>query len=249
MTREQYTPIPEVNSDRLRFQVTYPFGLEENIGVRVSRVETLCQIAGFNKLIFQSEDKDTTSSVQSAIVGMTASGTAMAGKTRVKMIPPFTYKQDEDSHGEPQQDMMKKHSIWPDLEVKINVSEIKQRLNLLKKPVKDVVVWSAHTNSALKKSIVRAGVYHLIADMDIHDIAYAGILNGVISTGVKFFSDPLYCFFIFSSVFTIKEFVEYGIETRGSGRRISLFLGPEVDRALALATLTLVQPLAAPVNK
>lgn len=248
----RFVPLSEANTSRLRTVVDLPFGIEDSIGLNVPRTHLLCQVAGFRFLRIETDWEGETSQVVPQIVGVNSQGGAYAGAASIKRVSAcnYEYKGRDGLY-------TWKQARWSDLRLTFNVNEIQQRIMDSGNNVREVGLWSQEINTALKQGIVRAGVRHLVFGLDASEkvltaVNYSSQLNLatdfsllIRSPGFHALNFPLLMieFIGVSIIFNVFHSVNYGRERGGSGRRLSLFMGPELDRAAVLSVLSRTQPL------
>ena len=245
-------PMPEANTSRLRTTATLPFQLQEEVGLNIKRLHAICQVAGFRHLRIQNDSEGETSQAVPQIVGVDRDGTAMAGKAKIKKAhtfhvdysPTFEYKKSW------------KQARWQNLTISLNTEEMKQRILLSDESVRDSTRWGKEINGALKKAAIKGGVRHLVNDLERFEklltlFGFALCSSSEIMSALAGNIEPktvvpriAFSFALLGTVMTALDSLGYGREKPGGGRRISLFLGPELDRAVALLALTYTQRLA-----
>lgn len=253
MSKEIYTPIPEANTGRIRSTVVLPFRLEEQIGLNTKKIEVLCQIAGISHLKIQNEEQGRTTQVVPQILGVDGQGTAVSGAASVSKVP--TFRNSHES-GEP---TIFKPERWAGVTIRINSEEIKNRLLKADQIVNKVDPWAKEINSALKRSIRDSGVRHLMSlegfEKIVPVIIYSldiFLASGEIWKGApeQFLPNLIYQA-TFSGVYWnfYRSVFGSGPEKKGRGSRITMSLGPEIDRVAVLYLASLGRPVAKKLAK
>lgn len=253
MGKEIYTPIPEANTERIRASLVLPFRLEEQVGLNTRKIELLSQIGGISHVKIQNDEQSGTTQTIPQVVGIDGQGTAISGATKVSKVPSFRSSHESDTS-------RYKTSRWAELTIRINSEEIKNRLLKTDQIVNMPDPWAKEINSAIKKSILNSGVKHLMSleryekflavflySLDVllstSLVVRAGtpeqflpeIINQAILTG------------IFWNIF--KPILGDGLEGKGRGSRLSISMGPEIDRAAVLYLASLGKPIAKKLEK
>ena len=256
MERSEFVSMPLAQTSRLRTVARLPFSVEEDIGLNVQRLHQTMQVGGIRFLRIDSRSDEETSGVDVQIVGMNSRGGAYAGGAKEKMVPTCSSNQGNQNH-EP----MDKGSRWIDVDVHINAAEIKQRILHSGEDVRESESWAGHIDSGLKQALNQRGREHLTGKIDSFNRFMMAIIYGgdFLRACDASFSDlvvgnfnphlPKVNDFAFSVLFsglfwTTWSSIEHGFEKPGQGRRISLFYGCELDRALLLTGLTRFSTLA-----
>lgn len=234
---ERFTPLPDANTNRVRTTLKLPYHLEDQIGLNLHSIETLCQIAGITDIkIFQNTDK-----VQPQIVGITSYGAAFAGASRTS-VDRFSISNriDDFIKGAP-------CGQWSHLEIGIREQEAVALLESQKKDIKDPKNWSALLDAGIKNGIISSGAETLIKRNPknlIYSLVYAAyVANNIAAKDYKDLFTVLALLGAADKAVAIKVF---GPERSGEGARWSLFLDgvPELDRMAVLLVATPVITLA-----
>ena len=248
----KFVPMSEANTERIRTTATLPFQLHEEVGLNVKRLHVICQVSGFSHLRIRNDPQGETSQEVPQIVGIDRDGTAMAGKAKVKKVPTFQIDYSPTSeYGEPW-----KQARWQNLTISLNTEEMNQRILLSDESVKNPTMWGEEIHKALKSGTLKAGTRHLVKDFERYEklltllgftlhssFEIGGALTGNIEPEAVV-PGIAYRIALLGTVMTGLHSFLYGLEKPGEGRRISLFFGPELDRAAALLALTYTQRLA-----
>jgi hypothetical protein len=139
--------------------------------------------------------------------------------------------------------LARKQALWHDLSVSLDLPGIKQKIpgpNPYHQPASH---WARPIDLALKKELLRAGTKNLIGGTSLAETlvnlgAYASI--PLVTSLLAIRPTPLELggyLLLITTVTTAIDSAVCGLERQGEGRRLSFFLGPELDRTLALAIL------------
>jgi len=221
---------------------------KDRIGVNLGRIDRLQRLAGIKQLTVTGQMFDQTSGVDVQIVGMNPDGSAMAGKGGSKTTIP-TY----ESHPLVANDRVPMSQRQINLNITANLDEIASRLTDSKDGVRSPKGWARELDNGVRQSIKKAGTANLLRNMDhstkfrykflvMWNAGYEILGRTLISHNsaqeipVHFASGML----IGSMLYSLIEFVE---QRKNPKYRKSLFLGMQLDRAVALRALTLSQKL------
>lgn len=206
---------------RIRSSLDLPYNLNEQIGLNEKNIIRLLQLGGIGN-IHISEFKNHSQRE-------TGKGNSLYRST----FP----------HSEEGEDPFAKHSNWTSVNLQLNVSEIEKKVRESRLDYKNPDVWVAELQQHLLKAIVSIGIKNLLrlptpliqlfsVGLYTDDLLHLtrcyteGLPYLTADTGGNLFILPL-CHLLISSL-------AYGKEKKGQGRRVSLFIGPEIDRATIL---------------
>lgn len=247
MSKEGYIPLSEIRSDTIRSGLNLPFGLSDQIGLNVKKAEWLAQIGGLRTVTVKNDPNGETSKVQHTVVGINKDGSGMAGASKIDYAP--------TSGLEMKQDKYKIHSArWADVTIKINTEEVKNRILGKSLTVTNPESWVPDLNKSIKSEIRKAGhkqllpinpdyfgfywiygwnlYYAVTAAMQTGDLSIPNVL-------LSFAGRNLMSGVIWETFSTVIS----GTEQRGGGNRLTLGIGPELDRALVFNLSFLGDPL------
>ena len=253
----KFVPMPEANTSRLRTTATLPFQLHEEVGLNVKRLHAICQVSGFSHLRIRNDPQGETSQEIPQVVGIDREGTAIAGKVKIKKVPTFQFDHSPVDHS-PAFVFGRhwKQSRWQNLTISLNTEEMKQRIRLSDESVKNPTMWGEEIHRALKSGTLKAGTHHLLKDFKRFEKIFTLFMYTLMSSeeilsvargdlGLGNLAPTLAVDAVLIGTFmTVMHSLGYGVEKPGEGRRISLFFGPELDRAVTLLVLTHTQSLA-----
>lgn len=256
MLKEAYTPLSQVNTDRIRSTLSLPFRLEEQIGLDTRKVELLSQIAGISHIKIQNENPARTTQVFPQVMGIDGQGTAVSGAAEVSKVPTFNTSYFVGEEGK------YKSARWISLNIAINTEETKNVLLKSDQVVNRPNPWAKEINRAIKKSIIESGIRHLISNPEKLDkllsvLTYSFQVLSV-SLGVtagrlepqQVLPELIKVSIEMGIVWTFLRPILDGFETSGKGSRWTVVVGPEIDRAIVLyLAASLSKPLAKKIEK
>lgn len=231
--KNELVPLSQANTDRIKSELYLPFKLEEQIGMDTKRVHTLLQLGGLRTLRITVDDKRKASEIQQPqVIGINSDGSAIAGNGQTKKSPLFISKTDGINEGS-----LTKQARWRDVQVKFNIEELKQQILGDGGNARDPGRWGREIDHGIRSSLVETGENNLLDfGFDTADGARSitwYTLGGLVTVlgGLS----PAIAFAASSITFNLlANSIIGGVEKSGGGARTSLFIGPEIDRALAL---------------
>ena len=244
MSAEHYIPLSEANTGRIRTTLTLPYHMEEEVGLNVKRTELLCQLGGIRSLSIKNNNNRPTP----VIVGVTNQGSALAGFAATESLVKF--QNTSDSRG------IRQSACWSDLAVSMNSDEIRIKLDIEKKDVKDPKNWSKVIDISLKDSIASASFQNLVERKAL-TMGYALSMNAMLTTFMiieimqKNVPGMAYTFFNWQFIVKSLDSVLYETEKPGRGKRwsLSIYEFPELDRKFVLDSFMLFSKLAKEIEK
>lgn len=265
--KDRLTPISDVwwKSNRMKLNIPFPPWVEdESIGVDLERTKRLMNLGGIRfTRVDLLKDGDKTASMPTT-VGIAPDGSAYAGKIAAsERVPTYEYDQYADDSR-----VLLQNALWTNLQISLNLEEMKDRITDGGNNVREAESWTPHLDTALREGIRKGGTNHLLRGhnklsvfmalyinvhnilMDAANINLFDVLAGskpkiptagdlLIETGIEFVVWSL-----------IASLLIYGKENKkeGSGYRISLFPGYEIDRAVVLQLLSRTLPLVETID-
>jgi hypothetical protein len=216
----------------------------------------------FLRISRQSTDKTSTNPVT---VGIAPDGSAYAGSAgAVTKVPIFNINLEPS---EMQKSTFLHNSRWTNVGLHLNLEEMQQRITDKKGNLRHAESWSPLLDQAIRSGIRKAGCQHLLKNFSVWEKIFAftiNINNGLLDAADISFqhflsgSNPklptvesLISSYVFNFVlWTIIETATNGIENRsGSGYRISMLPGFEIDRAAVLQVWSRRTKLVASVRE
>ena len=153
---------------------------------------------------------------------MNSDGSAMAGATKVDYMPTSSLEMKQDKN--------KTHAArWADIIIKINTEELKERILCSDKVVSKPGTRVPDINTAIQKEMRKAGNKQLLNRPPSDYFIGWNILYG--------------------TVINTLDTLAYGSENRGGGKRYTLGIGVEPDRAVVFNLAFLGKPLIEDLSK
>lgn len=239
MGKENFIPLSQVNNSnlcggRLWVNLPLPYGLDERIGINTYRMDLLRQMAGFSRINLVGDDESGTSSVVPQIDGINRDGTAISHGMKVKTVP------ESSSEFRDNKKCSYNRANWPELTVKVNTGEIQQRL-MEKKGVNinNPRPWSKSLDQVITNRIAKDGLKHLLLTTDnkydrffVPGVFYFSLLSSIYFWPGM--SNPT-TLILYKTEVDALGLSFRGFEKKDEGYRLSLTLGPEIERAIALS--------------
>lgn len=236
----KFVPLSEINNHG-DGKVTASLGIPDyvgEIGLNYPGIRRLMRIGGLGTLRIANPRHSDRDSYEPTIQGYDDRGHATAGMMTKKEVSLYNSSVTDQNSDLPH------YARWANAVVEIKTDEIPQRLQADGIPVRSTRGWARYINRALKSGITEAGINHLIKNLTFDDIKKTALLYSVSSAyGPSFYHDlnatglrlPIIC----ATIATCGRIMEYFISrVKGVGpikeQRISLFYGPELDRAAVL---------------
>jgi hypothetical protein len=245
-----FVPLSEIDqkepSGRVFIDLNLPdYVNTDNIGVNLPRIEKICSLSGIEVVSIAGVNGDTSKEVP-VVTGVNKDGSAMAGKAVEKVTAPtFAHLQGPLPIHE---DMGRRTTA---LLIGVNISELSKKASESEAGSRDTLIWAKNLDSAVKTPLRKAGTENLISHWDLNSKLYyltmpgiIGLIDAVASTNV---TSEQYAGQLVALSLTLRA-VEY-IETHKDMHfRHSLFVGPQLDRALALQIKTRTQNIIADLH-
>jgi hypothetical protein len=263
---KEYIPIEGLVTPKVRVDLPLPSYIDQNqIGLHMGRVRTLCRMGGIAHLRITGHTDDETSSATPIMVGYDSLGGGYAGMLGTKVDIP-TYR---SSGSYMEQLLGVPHSArWVDGVVSANIDEITQRINQSEKDdIRSPEAWAKHLDEVVRKGIRDIGKKHLINGMSRNDYSHH-VLNAlgtyIVKSGLdimdeisvkapgKILLDHAAFSLIFLNFWWIfTNYLSY-YPTKSNGReegsRLSLIYGPQIDRALILHGISAKKGVVKPLT-
>jgi hypothetical protein len=163
------TPVNEI--DPMVWNVGLPEYVDDSkIGLNVGRLHRFARMGCFsNDVQISSYDGDVTQ-YNPMIVGADAQGNAFAGVGKVKQA-----RLGEGDFADIEQSMWAGFHSRPPLRLRVNTSEISQRMQQEKSQLRDPAAWSRHLNRALGEGLRGASWQHQVRNMQLGEVGYFAI--------------------------------------------------------------------------
>lgn len=234
MSKESgFVPIDEANTDNIRFAIDLPPYLDRTkIKANPRRIETMMRIGGISHLRVETTEDEGESSYPE-IVGFDSQGNAYAGKSTSK-IKMQEFETDIDGNA-------LFSSPQADLSVKLNINQASSLVAA--RDARSLKEWGDLLNNAISQGIRKTGDKVLIWENIKFDSAHL-LVNG----GFQLYNN-MDGFDLGSSLdfYLAYKCVFYGMKGipffRKGDYRISLFMGPQLDRLAILQAKTRLQKI------
>lgn len=243
----------EIGGDRVSFQLELPPYIEKDrIGVNVNRFDKACEIGGIRDLELHGAAGMDTSSTTPDVVGINSKGEAIAGKSSVEDKALDAVGGGETGPADHTHQM--RELVY---HMDLNLDEMSTRILAEGHPdgVRSVKPWVKELDRSTKKEVDWLGRLQLLRlvyasevapplAVDTYSLMEAGYM-GPVSYLMGDFDpqapDPIRAatlLLAFNAALNIKDYFLYKYRYDhecGNEFRFSLFNGPQLDRALALA--------------
>lgn len=241
MSKEAYVLLSEANyldDSRLRVNLDLPYNLGEKIEINVRKIDNLRQIGGFKTVSILTDNEPGTSQIIPQIDGVNGDGSIIARKAGIKSVPTGSCDYQKNDKW-----IIFNRASWPDLKIKVNVDEIKQRIMGSENSIQNNSVWSKELDKTIRSNILKGGTDHLLPrwnEMKFFDMTWSTLFYGTpfylndfkVDFGLipRFFGVLV----VTSVAWGGSGIISYGCEKKDKGYRWSLTVGPEIERAVAL---------------
>ncbi|MFA5933322.1 MAG: hypothetical protein WCV81_03625 [Microgenomates group bacterium] len=253
--KNNFIPIEEASYEGARFNVVLPnFVDTERIGVNTQAIHRFCRLGGIKHLRVTGNTDGETSSFTPTIVGYDSQGNAYAGKTGIKtIVPTFTQTSDEDGYSE--LGMYKPHaSTWVNTNIDLNLNEITKNIEEEERwqgDLRSTDAWSYYLNKSIKNGLTNAGIKHLVwgfskSEVFRHAFQYGmmGFFHATFDNGSL---ESLINRVVIGS--TLLNLFDAAVASRNiRDHRVSIFFGPQLDRAAILKILSARTTLVASIK-
>lgn len=254
-----FIPLTKAQSERVRFQVALPdFIDQDKIGVNLNQIHRLCQIGGISTLVVLGVEDQDISEATPQILGFNNQGSAYMGKASSSMVVPPSESISGSTRKDSPHIAQWAHSI-----IAVNMNEVRQRIENNKKwtdGIRSPKAWSYYLNRGIKDGISKEGTAQLLGirggKVDLAVFSTLVVLN---STGTAPFRyephvpslpEAAGTYFTFSFIWNLWDrLVTRHPSLNDRDSRYTLFVGPEVDRAILLNILTKTSTLVKQIDK
>ena len=246
-SKADYIPLLEAIGPEFQFRGFFPIGTPvSEIGVNTKRIHRLCRIAGISQIVITGSSNEQSSKTSYILSGVDSSGEATAAKVLQSKGSLFN---TDDEYYPHKNDKDALHSLrWRRANITMDFNEMTHRVlneDKARKGIRSVDIWSDYLEKGVKSGIEKVGLKNLLMGYTPKDIVFAGF---AISMGAQMAASRLSqyegpslsgeLFFWFLLGYGLPKGGELlGIVTqppKKHGRRMSLFPGPELERAAAL---------------
>ena len=266
MNAETLTPMSEIYfmSSRIRVTLPFPSWVEtDKVGVNIPRTERLMNLGGIRHIRFVGDvDGEHTSAVPVS-VGLNTDGSQIAGmgslRESVKM-------QTLERDGAPDRRASFRNAEWTSATIRVNLNEIQRRIHDQNKNLRNAASWTPYLDKSLRWGIRKAGSEHVLTNftapqkimsflINIHNNLLMSTnltIHDILSKHVPTLPNPGYLLFCTAANFALFSMLESVLHGKddgsGSGYRLSLFPGYEIDRAAVLQVLSRTKRVVAPIT-
>ena len=249
MRKEGLTPIREVNrvSDRLEVKLKFPSWLDsEAIGFNLPRVHRAMSWGGIRHLVFQGISESKSGYALPTSVARDGSATASVVRTR-------SITDDLSSTLFPGR-MPIRNSQWANLHLRVNLEELREKIDGDKAAIRNPENWTKELDARLRAGIRKGGLKHLLTGLDTSERGLSFVANfgtavigiGLLRSlrerynplGTSSFKYAVLAQLCTLFMFNVAGVHSDGLEKKGTGYRMNLLPGFELDRALLLLSST-----------
>jgi len=264
MSSEALTPISETyfRSERIRINLPFPSWVDvENIGIDLPKTVRLMNIGGINHLKLAGETNEERTTTMPMGVGLNPDGSRLAGMgIAQEKVKSFSL---ETEVGKRRHTF--RNSEWAAATIHLNLEEVQRKIDEKKGDLRKAETWTPHINEVLRSGIRKAGTEHLLtrftsfqkffiflsSNNTFLSASQLSIIDILVRNQPKI-PDAETLIFDLSFNFIIWTMLESALRGRdigkGTGYRISLFPGYEIDRAAILQVMSRTNKLVAPIS-
>lgn len=231
MSKENgFVPIDEASTDKIRFSVDLPPFLDRTrIRANPGRIESLMRIGGISHLRVETVEGDRVQE-SPIVVGFDSQGNAYAGKVGAKTETKTQEYEMDNSQG--------KRRVAPTASVSVKLDVVQISQEIVNEGVGSPSAWAKKMDKRISEGVRNAGSRVLLIENLKYDTlgpAYqAFMVSGDMAMGV----DPVLMAARFASFTAVLHLIGSVV---GRDRRISAFMGSQVDRAALLQVRSRLQ--------
>lgn len=238
-----FVPVSSLNTfeKRVGFVGDFPEWLDlDKIAINWKRTQTICNLGGiYRVLVWGSNDGESSKTIPQ-IAGFNLRGEAYASKVSASTQVPFFDNRSTALNSKAEHPFREVVA-----HITLNNNEIVQRIQNQGKNVRSTEAWAHHINKSLGQGLENIGLKHLVIELNRRDNLLAvyeyvfpiALLTGINTfyklIGLNYHPDFTDYLLLYAAGLSF-EFIRR-VHHRG---RLSLFYGPQLDRALALVALT-----------
>lgn len=266
MNAEILTPLSKVHyeSERVRIHMPFPSWVDtELMGINLLKTERLMNIGGIKNIRLVGDVNGEHTDTMPVSVGVASDGSQYAGMAGAKeAVKSHSLEMSKIGGSRPSF----RNSEWTSATVHVNLEEIQRQIEEKKGNLRKSESWVPYLDSALRWGIRKAGSEHLLTHFTGWQqifSAYININSGILEASNLSITDimarakphmpslenlfvPYAINFV---VWTALESVLKGVESKsGTGYRISMLPGYEIDRAAVLQVLSRTSKLVKPMT-
>lgn len=232
-------PIDEAHTDRIRFVSEFPYVDKKQIGVNLNRIQQIMDLGGIRSLRVSTVEKKEESH-SPTVVGFDSQGGAYAGKTSSRTIG-----ETHEYEGKVHRDKESGFSPVVDLTINLNTVEMSGRISR-KEGVRSADAWSREIDRIVKKGMRDSGTRVLTIETWKREWgAHVGYFSVYVPHYIKDGNFRLADILVFLLV-GMTASTAHQLMVRE--HRLSLFYGPQLDRAALLQLRTRTQKIVAAID-
>jgi hypothetical protein len=240
-----YHPLSSVESletPRVAMKLNLPdYVNTDKIGVNVRGMHRMMKLGGINSLSVTGTSGER-SSVTPVVVGSDGGSALGAFVGKEVVVATFNTKSRRANPGR----YIPAQAEWIDVDLKVNLDEITQRIENRKKRLRDVNAWAHQLNNAISDGIASIGSRHVIGNYDLFQKATSVSLYGTtemfgiagsVAAHQPIAGNAIGSYFLgtlVGNVTTRNIYQKSRDQDDQNGFRWSLVYGPQVDRAVLL---------------
>ena len=255
MNTETLTPLSDVyhRSQRLRVDIPFPSWVEtEQIGINLPKTERLMNVGGMKHVRIVGETNGEKTIAMPTGIGIAPDGSRYAGMMGAKESAKTL---SLESSLNPKRPILK-NAEWTSTTIRLNLEEIQRQIEDKRMNLRKADSWTPYLDGALRWGIRKAGSEHLLTNftwsqkcffffVNIHNTVLLSSNLDILSILEKIppkiphVTEILFWTGVNAVFVSLFEPIIFGREDKtGSGYRISLIPGYEIDRAVVLQVLS-----------
>lgn len=220
-----FVPIDEANTERIRFDVDLPsFVNRTEVRVSPGRLESWMKLGGISHLRVETFEGERVVEGPNA-VGFDAQGNAYAGKSGAALG-----RNDE-------LETTKNRKVFPQRDIKLKINARGIDRNMRDANVRSSAPWANEINDSIARAIRETGSKVLIEDQLKAEVIASGTYTYFLSQ-VLLNQDEASALFLGFSMLLRNALIAL---TPNNNGRLSLFVGPQLDRVVLLQSRTRLQ--------
>lgn len=217
----------------------------ERIGIHLRRLHRMMNMGGINRLQVTGHSGPLDRQ-QPIISGVAGEGVA----TAEGVFDKHTLKSGSQRRRPSSNDQSPYLAgRWVDVTLPINITDVADRIGRKQQRIRDPKAWATELNQDIKDGIVQEGIEHLIFNLSLEDkfdMGYVGLVSvamgSSLAIGVGEFKyivpSIILSTFFGSAGANFTNGIDHYRKKYDNDFRRSLFIGPQIDRALVLSTMS-----------
>lgn len=219
----------------------------DRIGLNQRRLETILRLGGIGCLVITGDSDGEISRSVPMVAGYNPSGEAYAAKAvTITIVPTHSEGLNDDYSKKPNFNYLR----WPTATLVLNDAEINNRIREDGEDSRSAKAWSSYMDEALKEGVGRMGRRNLISDLYGVDIFAAAVqcLTTIYLGNSWIRMDVLgpYSVLGYLAQYIVAR-LPSTVDTLRNKGRLSIFPGPQLDRALLMTALLKTSKLVKPL--